>query len=175
VLAHFADPAGGFYFTSDDHETLIHRPKLFADDATPAGNGIAASVLLRLGHLLGEPRYLAAAEGTLRAAWAALERYPQAHVSLLPALEELLDPPEIIILRGEARTIEGWRLELARHYAPRRLTLAIPADTPDLPAALADKTSRAGPVAYVCRGNTCAAPLDSLAALLAAVQPSDAA
>ena len=175
VLAHFTDPAGGFYFTSDDHETLIHRPKIFADDATPAGNGIAAGVLLRLGHLLGEPRYLAAAEGTLRAAWAALERYPQAHVSLLPALEELLDPPEIIILRGEARTIEGWRLELARHYAPRRLTLAIPADTPDLPAALADKTSRAGPVAYVCRGNTCAAPLDSLAALLAAVQPSDAA
>src|SRR5207253_4819205 len=75
VLKHFADEgAGGFYFTSDDHETLIHRMKSFSDDATPSGNGVAASVLLRLGNLLGEPRYLAAAERTLRAARAALAR-----------------------------------------------------------------------------------------------------
>ena len=118
VLRHFADAeAGGFYFTADDHEALIHRSKVFTDDATPAGNGIAARVLLRMGHLLGEPRYLAAAERTLRAAWPALAQHPQAHVSLVTALEELLDPPEFVILRGEARTIEGWRVELARQYA----------------------------------------------------------
>ena len=133
-------------------------------------------VLLRLGHLLGEPRYLAAAEGTLRAAWAALERYPQAHVSLLLALEELLDPPEIVILRGEARTIEGWRL---RARAPLRAAAAHAgdplADCNGLPAALADKTSRAAPVAYVCRGSSCSAPLDSQDALLAILEPAAAA
>ena len=166
VLRHFADAAaGGFFVTADDHEKLIHRSKSFSDDATPAGNGIAARVLLRLGHLLGEPRYLDAAERTLRAAWPLLVRYPQAHVSLLRALEELLHPPVIVILRGEARTIEGWRLELARNYAPHRLVLAIPTDASQLPAALADKTPRAGPVAYVCRGSTCSPPIDSLAAL----------
>jgi uncharacterized protein YyaL (SSP411 family) len=166
LLARFADAAGGgFYFTSDDHEALIHRSKVFADDATPAGNGIAARVLLRFGYLLGEPRYLAAAERTLRAAWPALLKYPQAHVSLITALEELLDPPEIVILRGEARTIEDWRRELAQRYAPRRILLAIPAQTPDLPPALAEKTSRAATVAYVCRGSTCSAPIDSLEAL----------
>jgi uncharacterized protein len=173
VLGHFADPVGGFFFTSDDHETLMHRSKVFSDDATPAGNGIAARVLLRLGHLLGEPRYLAAAEGTLRAAWPALAKWPQAHVSLLSALEELLLPPEIVILRGEERTIEGWRRELTQVYAPHRLVLAIPADTPGLPAALADKTTRAGPVAYVCRGSTCSAPLDSLSALAEALREPD--
>jgi uncharacterized protein len=172
VLRHFADDtAGGFYFTADDHERLIHRTKAFADDATPSGNGIAARVLLRLGHLLGEPRYLGAAERTLRAAWPALERYPQAHVSLLGALEELLSPPEVVILRGEARTIEGWRAQLARLYAPHRLLLAVPAEAPDLPPALADKTPRAGPVAYICRGSSCSAPLDSLAALTEQLQP----
>jgi uncharacterized protein len=163
VLAQFADRAGGgFYFTSDDHETLIHRTKTFSDDATPSGNGVAARVLLRLGYLLGEPRYLAAAERTLRAAWPALERYPLVHIGLLDALEELLTPPEIVILRGEARTIEGWRAELARHYAPHRMLIAIPTGITALPPGLADKTPRAGTVAYLCRGSSCSAPIDSL-------------
>jgi uncharacterized protein YyaL (SSP411 family) len=168
VLEHFPDrEAGGFFFTSADHEALIHRSKVFGDDATPSGNGVAARVLLRMGHLLGEPRYLTAAERTLRAAWPALVQHPQAHVALLNALEELLHPPEIVILRGAAPAIGGWRRELARPFAPRRLVLAIPADAPDLPPALADKAPRAGPVAYVCRGSSCSAPLDSLEALLA--------
>ncbi len=167
ILAHFTDSRdGGFYFTSDDHEALIHRSKTFGDDATPSGNGIAALVLQRCGHLLGEPRYLAAAERTLRAAWPVLERYPQSHVSLVTALEEQLEPAEIVILRGEPQAIEAWQRELARLYAPRRLVLAIPAAAAGLPPALADKAPRGEAVAYLCRGSTCSAPLESLAALL---------
>ncbi|HYX74836.1 MAG TPA: thioredoxin domain-containing protein [Steroidobacteraceae bacterium] len=174
VLRHFVDDAaGGFYFTSDDHEVLIHRSKTFSDDATPSGNGIAARVLLRMGHLLAEPRYLAAAERTLRAAWPAITQYPPGHVSLLGALEELLTPPEIVVLRGEARTIEGWSLALARCYAPHRLVLAIPAEAGNLPPALADKTPRAHPVAYICRGSTCTAALDSLDALMEQLHEDD--
>jgi len=175
LLRHFADQAGGgFYFTSDDHESLIQRPKSFGDDATPAGNGLAAIALQRYGHVLGEPRYLAAAERTLRAAWPALSRYPQAHISLVIALEETLRPPEVVIIRGPADSIETWRTELASLYAPRRVVLAIPADTQALPPALADKTPRGEePVAYVCRGSTCSAPLGSLEALLGAfAEPS---
>jgi uncharacterized protein YyaL (SSP411 family) len=172
VLAHFADEEnGGFYFTADDHEQLIHRSKTFSDDAIPSGNGIAAFTLQRLGHLLGEPRYLAAAERTLRAAWPVLEKYPVSHVTLVTALEELLQPPEIVILRGEAATIEAWRRELARRFVPRRLVLAIPADAPALPAALADKAPRGAAVAYICRGSTCSAPVESLSALLEQLHP----
>jgi uncharacterized protein len=172
VLGHFADEAnGGFYFTSDDHEQLIHRSKTFSDDAIPSGNGIAAFTLQRLGHLLGEPRYLTAAERTLRAAWPALEKYPVSHVTLVTALEELLQPPEIVILRGEAAAIEAWRRELARMFVPRRLVLAIPADATDLPTALADKAPRGAAAAYICRGSTCSAPVDSLEALLEQLQP----
>jgi hypothetical protein len=167
VLTHFTDPEGGFFFTSDDHETLIHRSKSFGDDATPAGNGIAAFVLQRMGHLLGEPRYLAAAEKTLRTAWPVLEKYPQAHMSLLIALEELLSPPETIILRGESATIESWRRDLARLYAPRRLVIAVPGDAGDLPPALEEKAVRGDAVAYVCKGSVCSAPLDSFSALAA--------
>ena len=171
LLRHYADErAGGFFFTSDDHEQLIQRPKSFADDATPAGNGIAAFVLMRMGYLLGEPRYLEAAERTLRGAWVMMEKYPQAHTSLLAALEELLHPPEIVILRGEATAIEPWRRELARLYSPRRMVLAVPADAPGLPAALAEKTPRGPAVAYVCRGNVCGEPIGSFADLTEALR-----
>jgi uncharacterized protein len=176
VLEHFADPgAGGFFFTSDDHEQLIHRPKSFGDDATPSGNGIAALVLQRLGYLLGEPRYLAAAERTLRAAWPALEKHPLSHATLVSALEELLQPPQIVILRGEPAAIEGWQRELAQIYAPRRLVLAIPSDASGLPAALADKPARGVAVAYVCSGSTCSAPVASLEELIGSLHPERAA
>ena len=167
VLEHFADPEGGFFFTSDDHETLIHRSKSYSDDATPAGNGIAAFVLQRMGHVLGEPRYLLAAEGTIRAAWPVLEKYPQGHMSVLIALEELLNPPETVILRGDAATIGAWQSNLAKLYAPRRLVLAIPADATDLPSALADKPARGTAAAYVCRGSVCSTPVESFSALAA--------
>ncbi len=166
ILARFADPrAGGFFFTSDDHEQLIHRPKSFGDDATPAGNGVAAFVLQRMGYLLGEPRYLEAAEQAIRAGWAVMEKYPQGHTSLLTALEELLHPPETVVLRGDPSVIECWRCELGKLYSPRRMVLAVPAGAVDLPAAIAEKTPRGPAVAYVCRGNVCGEPIASFADL----------
>ena len=167
VLQHFVDTdAGGFFFTSDDHECLIYRSKSFADDAMPAGNGIAAFVFQRMGHLLAEPRYLQVAERTLRAAWLGLEKYPHAHTTLLTALDELLNPLETLILRGDKSEITAWARELHKLYAPRRMVLAVPSDAQDLPPALAQKSSRSGSVAYVCHGSTCSAPIDSLGGLV---------
>jgi hypothetical protein len=167
VLQHFVDAdAGGFFFTSDYHESLIYRSKSFADDATPAGNGIAAFVFQRMGHLLAEPRYLQAAEHTLRAAWPSLEKYPHAHTTLLSALDELLNPPETLILRGTRADIATWARELHKLYAPRRMVLAVPSDAQDLPPALEEKRSAGNVVAYVCHGSTCSAPIDSLGGLV---------
>jgi uncharacterized protein YyaL (SSP411 family) len=173
LLRHFADAdAGGFFFTSDDHERLMQRSKSFADDAIPSGNAVAAFVLQRMGYLLGDSRLLDAAAGTLRGAWHALEEHPQSHMTLLLALDEYLEPPEIVILRGEAAPLQSWQRELARLYAPRRLVLAVPGDAADLPPALADKpASPSRVVAYICRGTTCSAPIDSLAALAGALNP----
>jgi uncharacterized protein YyaL (SSP411 family) len=174
LLRHFADSTGGgFFFTSDDHEHLMHRPKSFSDDATPSGNAVAAFALQRMGHVLAQPELIDAAVGTLRAAWHAIEEHPQAHMTLLNALDEYLKPPEIVVLRGEAEKIDTWQRELARLYAPRRLVLGVPSGSVELPPALADKLAPAsGVAAYVCVGMTCSAPIDSLAALASALKPA---
>jgi hypothetical protein len=174
MLEHFEDrEAGGFFFTADDHESLILRPKTFGDDATPAGNGVTARLLLRLGYLLAEPRYLDAAERTLRAAWSLIERYPHAHTTLLMALDEFTEPPAVIVLRGPEADLAVWRTELDKLFDPRRVVFAIPSDAEGLPAALADKRPQPGVVAYLCRGTTCSAPLFTLGELVRALKVGD--
>jgi uncharacterized protein len=167
VLEHFADAErGAFFFTADDHEALMHRSKTFNDESLPNGNAVAARVFGRLGHLLGDSRYLQAAERTLRSGWAAMERHPQGHAALLNALEEHLQPVEIVIIRGAESSVRHWRDELAAVYAPRRLVFPIPDDAADLPAAIADKRATGDNVAYICRGMTCSPPINSLPELL---------
>jgi hypothetical protein len=167
LLEHFEDKdSGGFWFTADDHETLIHRSKPLADEATPSGNGVAALALQRLGFLLGETRYLEAAEKTLRAAWRAMDEYAHGHLSLLAALEEFLEHPEVIVVRGGPEEIARWRDSASKVYAPRRLMFAIPADEADLPGALAERAAVENEtVAYRCVGTHCELPVTTWEAL----------
>jgi uncharacterized protein YyaL (SSP411 family) len=167
LLARFEDSeAGGFWFTAEGQDPPLHRPKGFADEATPSGNAVAALALARLGWLLGEQRYLVAAERTLRAGWPSMQRAPQAHARLLTALEEYLSPPQIVILRGEADKIGEWSRALAPLYAPRRIVLSIPAGEPGLPPALAGKAVRGAVTAYLCEGPGCSEPISDLPRLV---------
>jgi len=167
LLSHFEDKDnGGFYFTADDHEALMHRPKPLADEAMPSGNGIAAMALQRLGHLLGNHAYADAAERALRSAWQAMDEYPHGHVTLLSALEEYLEPPEIIVVRGEAEEIGRWRDAAAKLYAPSRLIFAIEEDAAALPGMLAEREPLPGEtVAYRCVGTHCELPVTTWEAL----------
>ena len=169
LLAHFEDADnGGFFFTANDHEELIHRPKPLADESVPSGNGIAAFALQRLGFLLGETRYLDAAERALRAAWRAMDEYPHGHVTLLTALEEYVEHPEIVVMRGDTEEIARWRDAAAKLYAPRRLVFAISRDEQSLPGALAERAAMDGEtVAYRCLGTHCELPVTSWEALAA--------
>ncbi|MGH8728620.1 MAG: thioredoxin domain-containing protein [Burkholderiales bacterium] len=160
------DEAGGFFFVSHDHEKLIHRAKSGFDNATPSGNGIAAFALQRLGHIVGEPRYLAAAERTLKLFQPSMQAQASAMVSLVSALEEHLEPPRIVILRGPGNEMVEWRRALEREYLPATLVLAIPNQIKDLPEALA-KPESASVNAWVCQGVSCLPPIAKLSELMA--------
>ncbi len=172
LLERFEDPAGGFFFTSHDHEHLIHRPKPGHDNATPSGNGVAAFALARLGHLVGEPRYLAAAERCIAAFYPALRDYPGGFASMLCALEEHLTPPTVVVLRGAMPLMEPWLQSLAPDYRPATLILAIDSVTHDLPEALAKPAAPERVNAYVCRGVSCLEPVSRVEALRELIGPA---
>ena len=169
LLESFEAEEGGFYFTSHTHETLIHRPKQAYDNATPNGNGIAAVALQRLGHILGEPRYLQAVERTLKAFDSSLARNPAACASLSHALSEFLTPPSLVIIRGEATQMATWRDAIGQHYFPHHLFFYLDetaeSDTQRLPATLQREFST-NVNAWVCQGVVCLPSLNNLQALL---------
>ena len=153
---------GGMYFTSHDHEQLIQRTRTYMDDSLPAGNGIVASVLAQLGHLLGEHRYLEAAERILKSGWHSIEHYPAAHNAMLNALEDYLHPPQQIIIRGKENEIGEWRRQCRQLAGPYSMILPIDNDAQQLTGALADKKPVEQTIAYVCAGLHCSPPITRL-------------
>ena len=91
VLAHFRADDGGFYDTSDDHETLIVRPRNLQDNVIPSGNAMMAKQLLRLAAYTGEAGYDEAAREVLRKLSDAMGQYPQAFAESLNAADMLVE------------------------------------------------------------------------------------
>jgi uncharacterized protein len=162
--------AGGFFFTSHDHEALLHRPKPMHDSAMPAGNGVVAGALFALGDLTGDRRFSDAAERTLRTFYNSMRESPSGCASLLMALDTQLEPPSFIVLRGDAIQARAWQRELAREYRPQSLCLAPIGDERALPPVLAKPAPAGGVNAYICRGVSCLAPVSSLESLRALLQ-----
>jgi len=155
---------GGFFFTRHDHEALIHRPRSAHDGAMPSGNGVAAQVLGRLGHLTGETRYLDAAERTLQAFVTALHQSPAGHASLALALAERLQPPAVLILRGPEEKAVLWAKQLASLYLPSVIGLVLPEGIQGLPPVL-DKPASGEVSAWLCSGVECLRPYATWTAL----------
>jgi uncharacterized protein YyaL (SSP411 family) len=170
ALAHFADPRGGFFDTSDDHETLVTRPKDIQDNATPSGSGMAATVLLKLAALTGEARYAEAAEGALRAIQPALAQYPTAFAQWLAAQAFAVSEPREVAVVGDPEADPGARALLEAvfgEYRPFQVTALLrPGEAARVPL-LAGKDLVAGQAAaYVCRHFTCRLPVTAPEALL---------
>ncbi|HWG11491.1 MAG TPA: thioredoxin domain-containing protein [Rhodanobacteraceae bacterium] len=154
---------GAFFFAAAAHATPLHNPKTFMDEALPSGNGVAAKALLRLGHLLGETRWLDAAGRCLRAGSAMLRAHPDACPAMLRALREFHTPRSQVVIRCNEDERDEWRDALADAIArdDRIDAFVIPSTTETLPGVLAQRKPCKGGVAYVCSGTSCRAPLHS--------------
>lgn len=100
AIEHFADGAGGFFDTSDDHEQLVLRPKDTQDNATPSGNAMAVTTLFKLAALTGEHSYREQAERALSTVAPMLARYPTGFGQWLSAATFALAQPKEVALVG---------------------------------------------------------------------------
>ncbi len=103
MIDEFADAEqGGFFFTGNRHEALIARQKDMHDNATPSGNGMAATALVRLGALTGRDDLTRAGRSALESVQSVLERQPAAAGQSLIALDFLLGSiREFAVIAGD--------------------------------------------------------------------------
>jgi uncharacterized protein len=160
LLELFADEQEtGFYFTSSEHEPLIHRPRDSYDGAIPSGSSVAACALLRLSKLTTEEQWSVPARSMLGSMAASVAQHPQAFSNFLCALDFFLGPVREIAVVGDPQDSATQTLlaEVFRRYLPNSvvacgLNSGIPL--------LQGKTRIGGkPTAYVCRGSVCDAPV----------------
>jgi uncharacterized protein YyaL (SSP411 family) len=173
ILERFLDRAnGGFYFTSDDHETLITRSKAAFDGSTPSGNSAAAMTLLRLFDYTGEDRYRIEAERVLRLFREFIEKQPFGFSHMLEAVDLYHRGATEVVIVGEKTSPEfrEWIERLGLLYVPN---LAIFAADPSgvtppgfLPEQVRGKNQvNAMVTAYVCRDHACTSPITEFKAL----------
>ncbi len=174
MLERFADSRGTLYDTSDDHETLITRPRDLQDNATPSGNAMAVTDLLKLAGFTNEFRYVDIARQALAQMQPMMNQYPLGFGQWLQALSFALSKPrEIAIVGGPDSADTQALLSVVRSgYRPYQV-VALGAPNPEggeVPL-LKDRDLMDGQAAaYVCRDFACQAPIkepDMLQAQLA--------
>jgi uncharacterized protein YyaL (SSP411 family) len=179
----FHDPqSGGFFYTSADHEQLIARYKDTHDNATPSGNALAATALLKLARLTGRTELEDLAVGTLDMLSGQVAQMPSSAGQSLIALDFLLGPTrEIVVVAGERPDdAQAARAAIHARFLPNKVVLQRPRDVADeqLPAAigplLVGKTAAqsGAPTLYVCERGACQLPVtgtDQIQSALAAL------
>ena len=83
--------AGGFFYTSNDHQKLFARAKDQFDGAQPSGNSIAARNLTRLWLKTGDDQYVKLTETSFKAMAVPLKQSPSSLTTLAEALTLYLD------------------------------------------------------------------------------------
>jgi uncharacterized protein YyaL (SSP411 family) len=167
MIEQFWDPAeDSFFFTGRDHERLITRTKDTQDNATPSGNAMAVTGLLRLVKLTGRDDLRGKAEAALHSHRGLLASHPIAAGQMLIALDFYLGPVQEVAIVANVQAEDTRRVLRAarRDFRPRRVLALKPAsgDTRQLEEVvplLAGKTAQAGVTTYICRDFTCQAPL----------------
>jgi uncharacterized protein YyaL (SSP411 family) len=155
---------GGFFYTGRDHETLIARTKDAHDNATPSGNAVAATALLRLVKLSGDAELGQKAVTTLRVHAGLMAEHPTAMGQMLIAADLFLGPVQEVAVVGHPGSEETRAVLRAarRPFEPSRVVAFKPAgddSAADAVPLLVGKAAQGGVTTYLCRDFVCRAPL----------------
>ena len=174
--------SGGFFRTSDDHESLLAREKPSYDGAEPSGNSVQLLNLVRMHEFTTDDGYRQRGERALRALEGILTTAPSAAAEALLAVDYYLDTPKeiVIVTPTSRRDAEPLLAQLRVTFLPNRI-LTVVVDGEDLAAQmkliplLEGKFARDGQAtAYVCENRVCDLPTtdpDVFARQIATVRP----
>ena len=181
MLLRFHDPVGGGFFDTEnpaEGETRLGalgtRRKPLQDSPTPAGNPMAAALLLRLESLNGKVDYLVAAQETLEMFAGIVEHFGLYAATYGLALQRIAQRPVQVCILGEG--LEARRMEaiaMARFAVNKSVIRLDRSRLGELPPSLAETLPHlpgldsADAVAVVCSGNGCQPPVNTADALLA--------
>lgn len=167
MIEEFSDrERGGFFYTGTSHEQLIARQRDAYDNATPSGNAMAATALLRLGALTGRQDLADAGRTTLAALHVVLKRAPAAAGQSLVALDFLLARHTELAVFGGPDPAE-FRAVLEAVYArflPHKVVAPSPYQTagdgaPALPLLEGRNVIDGCTTTYICENFACQAPV----------------
>jgi hypothetical protein len=184
ALDRFYDPAGDAFFDTEkpaDGErrlgALIARRKPLQDSPTPAGNPMAARLLMRLGELNGRLDYLEIAQETMETFAGVVEHFGLYASTYALALQRMVREPVQVYVIGEdedARLLEKAALErfAVNKSVARFDRVKIGSLPPVLAAILPRLPLVVGSFAVVCSGHTCQPPVRTPEALAEALARS---
>ena len=159
----------GFFFTGTSHEKLIVRSKDYFDNATPSGNSVAASVLLRLGILTDSEHFRNLAVSVFREVADSIRKYPSGFGYALSGLDFLLSTPkEVAIIAAEQSSLKTFVRAAWERYLPNKVVAsALSGDSAAIGSVvlLQNRNLVQGKTAaYVCQNYTCKEPVTEIAA-----------
>jgi len=167
IMKHFRDTEhGGFFDTSDFHETLVTRPKDLYDNAVPSGSSVACELILRLAAFTGDDTNATVARDLLARLAKPMATHPGAFGHLLCALDFAVAKPVQVAIIGTDDDPGATSLirEVHRVYCPNRIIGIARGDMDVVIAAeivplLAERIAIADrPTAYVCERFSCQLP-----------------
>ncbi len=169
MIEHYADSDGTFFDTSDDHETLITRPRDLQDNATPSGNAMAVTALLKLAGFTNDLRYVDIAHQALAQMQSMLSQYPLGFGQWLQALAYALSKPREFAIVGDPGSADTQALlHVVRDgYRPFQVVaLGTPGPQGAQGPLMEDRDLVDGQAtAYVCRDFVCQVPVTDVQAL----------
>ena len=162
----------GFFYTSNDHEQLVSRPKSYYDGAIPSGSLVASVVLLRLSKLTANQSYARYAEDTLRLYSAYTARVPDQFSNFLCAVDFYLAPPlEIAVISAQSGnpSARDALYEIFSHYVPNKVVIAGSGASDEMEGTSVLFKGRTSistqTTTYICKNYTCDEPLTELSKL----------
>jgi uncharacterized protein YyaL (SSP411 family) len=165
LVEHFWDEKNSsFYFTADNHESLIIRPKNNYDLSMPSGNSVAAHALLKLYHLTQEKKFQDISVKTMEAFGMMAAENPFGFGYLLNTIYLYLQTPtEITLLNPQNKQIYDG---LTRRFLPESILVTIqnPEQLSNLSqyAFFAGKDYLPDTTVFVCKNFSCSLPLKTL-------------